>query len=71
MIVPFASTIFYAYMYKIPYDFLKFNFRHFTVQVRLYFLQKRKLKIFGFENVEGGVRKILTCNFEKTQVPLG
>ena len=44
-----------------PYGFLKFNFSHFTAQVRLSFVQKRKPKIFEFKNVmERGIRKILT-----------
>ena len=45
-----------------PYDFLKFNFSHFTPHtVRLFFVEKRKPKIFGFKNVmERGIRKILT-----------
>ena len=37
-----SGTIFEAYL--IPYDFLKFNFLHFTPQVRLFFVQKRKPK---------------------------
>ena len=43
------------------YDFLKFIFLHFTPQVRLFFIEKRKPEIFGFKNVmERGIRKILT-----------
>ena len=39
----------------------KFNFSNFTPKViRLFFVEKRKRKIFGFENVmEKGIRKIL------------
>ena len=45
---------------QIPYDFLKFNFSQYTPQVRLFFVEKRKPKIFGFKNVmERGIRKIL------------
>ena len=44
-----------------PYDFLKFNFSHFTPQVGLFFVEKGKPKLFGFKNVmERGIRKILT-----------
>ena len=43
------------------YDFLKFNFSHFRTKVCLFFLKKRKPKIFGFKHaMEGGIRKILT-----------
>ena len=46
---------------KLPYDFLKFNFSHFTPQVREFFVQKGKPKIFAFKNVmERGIRKILS-----------
>ena len=34
-----------------PYDFLKFNFSHFTPQVGLFFVEKGKPKLFGFKNV--------------------
>ena len=45
----------------IPYDFLKFNFPTLLPRLGLFFLQNRKPKIFGFENVmERGTRKILT-----------
>ena len=44
-----------------PHDFLKFNFSLFTTQVGIFFMQKRKSKIFGLKNVmETGIRKILT-----------
>ena len=36
---------------KIPYDFLKFNFSHFTSQVRLFFRSKKEPKLFGFKYV--------------------
>ena len=47
---------------SIPYDFLKLvQVSHFTSQVRLFFVEKRKPKIFGFKNVmERGIRKCLT-----------
>ena len=46
---------------QIHYDFLKFNFSHFTAQVRLFFVQKRKPKIPVFKNVtEKGIREMLT-----------
>ena len=48
-------------IYYIPYDFLKLNFSHFTLRVMLFFVKKKKPKIFGFNNViEIGIRKILT-----------
>ena len=41
----------------IPCDFLKFNFSYFTPQVKLFFVVKRKPKIFGFKNaMERGIR---------------
>ena len=44
---------------------LKFNVSHFTAQIRLLFVQKRKPKIFGFKNVmEKGIEK--NCQFRKT-----
>ena len=46
---------------EIPYDFLKFNSSHFTPQVRLFFVERRKPKLFGFKNaMERGIRKCLT-----------
>ena len=43
---------------------LKFNVSHFTAQIRLLFVQKRKPQIFGFKNVmEKGIKKIF--NFVK------
>ena len=56
----------------IPYDFLKFNFSHFSAQVKLFFFfcRKRKPKIVGFENVmERGIRKIVI--FEKLYMAYG
>ena len=55
--VQFSKLICY-----ILYDFLKFNFSHFTPRVRLFFffIEKRKPKILGFKNVMEGERKILT-----------
>ena len=44
------------------------DFSHFSAQVRLFFLQKRKPKIFGFENkTERRIRKILTLVFKNFQ----
>ena len=44
-----------------PYDFMKFSFSRFITQVWLFFIQKRKPKIFEFKNaMEKGIRKILT-----------
>ena len=44
-----------------PYDFLKFNFHISLPQARLFFVEKRKPKIFGRKNVmKGGIRKCLT-----------
>ena len=38
----------------------KFNFTYFTTQVRLFFVEKRKLEIFRYKNVmDWGIRKIL------------
>ena len=56
---PFHSHIIFE-TYLIDYNFLKFNFsRHFTRQVRLFFVEKGKPKIFGFKNVmHRGIRKI-------------
>ena len=57
--------IIYYFIYEIRYNFLKFNLAisHFTRQVRLFFIKKkkRKPKIFGFKNMmERGIRKILS-----------
>ena len=50
---------------KCPTIFSKFIFSHFTPEVRLFFAEKRKPKIFGFKNVmERGVRK---CRENSTQ----
>ena len=49
------------FLYNFQNNFLKFNFSHFTPQVRLFFVEERKAKIFGFKNVmERGISKILT-----------
>ena len=41
--------------------FSEVNFSHFTPRVRLFFVEKRKPKIFGFKNVvERGIREVLT-----------
>ena len=43
------------------YDFLKFNFHISLPQVRLFFVEQRKPKIFGLKNVmKGGISKCLT-----------
>ena len=55
--------IIYYFIYEIRYNFLKFNLAisHFTRQVRVFFIKKRKPKIFGFKNMmERGIRKILS-----------
>ena len=44
-----SCTILYAYL--LLYDFVKFHVSHFTAQIRLFFLQKRKPKIFRLESV--------------------
>ena len=45
----------------VPFDFLKFNFSHFTPQVGLFFVEKGKPKLFGIKNVmERGITTILT-----------
>ena len=36
---------------KFPTGFLKFDFSHCTPQVRVFFVEKRESKIFGFKNV--------------------
>ena len=38
---------------KFPNDFFKSNFSHFTYQVRLFFVEKRKPKNFGFKKCVG------------------
>ena len=44
----------------------KFNFTYFTSQVRLFFVEKRKLEIFRYKNVmDWGIRKILTFEYVK------
>ena len=77
-----SSTIFKR---ENPYDFLKFiKFLHFTPQVKLFFVERRKPKISGFKNaMKRGIRKCLTFvpqwreivskNFREndTRVPLG
>ena len=46
---------------KNPSDYRKYSFSHFTLQVRLFFIEERKPKIFGIKNVmERGIRKILS-----------
>ena len=45
-----AWTIFEAHLIN-SLRFQRFNFSHFTLQVRLFFLVKRKSKIFGFRGV--------------------
>ena len=51
-----SCTIFEVYL-LILCDFLKFNFSYFTPQVRLFFVVKRKPKIFRFKNaMERGIR---------------
>ena len=40
---------------------MKLDFSHFTPQVRLFFVEKRKPRIFGFKNVvKRAIRKIFT-----------
>ena len=56
MIVPFMS--FQTLFNKIPYDFLKFNFSHFTPKARLFIVGKRKPKKFTLKGVmERGLKK--------------
>ena len=45
MTVPFR----YDFL-SLLYDFLKFNFSHFTAQVKVYFVEKGNPTVFGFEN---------------------
>ena len=53
-------TVPFMYYFRIPYDFLKIDFSHFTAQVRLFSVLKWKSKILGIKNVvERGIRKIL------------
>ena len=58
---PFHScTTFEAYLIN-SLRFPEVQVSHFTSQVRLFFVEKRKPKIFGFKNVmERGIRKCLT-----------
>ena len=64
---PFHScTIFEAYLIN-SLRFPEVQVLHFTSQVRLFFVEKRKPKIFGFKNVmERGIRKCL--NFVIRQI---
>ena len=59
MTIPFMYN-FRSLFNKFPNDFLKFNFAHFTAQVRLFFVQKWIPKTFRFKNVWRGIGKILT-----------
>ena len=36
-----------------PYDFLRFIFLNFTAQVRLFFVEKRKLELFWIQKCDG------------------
>ena len=60
MNVPFTYK-FQSLSDKFPLRISETNSSHFTAQVRLFIVQKRKFQIFGLKNVmEGGIRKILT-----------
>ena len=51
-----SCIIFEAHLIK----FLKFNVSQFTTQVKLFFVGRKKPKIFGLKNVmKRGIRKIL------------
>ena len=53
---------------KIPYDFLKFNFPHFTPQVRLFLVEKGNLRFLESkmpcraDKKNYHFRKTLNCN---------
>ena len=62
MTVPFMYN-FRRLSDKFPtvFFFVCFNFSHFTLHVRLFFVEKRKPKIFGFKNVmERGISELIT-----------
>ena len=40
-------------IYQIPYDFLKFNFSHFTPQIRLFFVEKGNLQFSDSKSCDG------------------
>ena len=47
--------------YLIPYDFLKFNFSHFTPHVSPFFVEKGNLKFPESKmQMHRGIRKIIT-----------
>ena len=48
---------------QFPYDFLKFNF---TSEVRLFFVEKGKPKIFGIKNVMHVKRNLKNSFFRNT-----
>ena len=51
---------------KFPnYVFLTFNFSNFTPQVRIFSVEKRKPKIFGFKSMMGE-----KLNFHNVKLPL-
>ena len=58
-----SGTIFEAYL-RTPYDFLKFNFSHFTPHVRLIFVEKRNQN-FRIQKYDG-VRNKKNSHFRKT-----
>ena len=55
---------FWSLSNKFPYDFLKFDFSHFTPQDRLFSQKKENLKLSDSKMIktviERGIRKILT-----------
>ena len=61
MSVPFSYKLFSKLIYRIPYDFLRFNFFIFYSLRQANFRRKRKPNIFGFKNVmEREKSKIIT-----------
>ena len=70
MTVPFMYN-FRSFSNKSATIKLKFDFSHFTPQVRLFFVAKRKLKIFGLHLKFSGKKCWSPDNFEQTRVALG
>ena len=62
MTVPGHSNVIFEAYLIIPYDFLKFNFSHFTPQVRLFFVEKKGTLSFRIQKCDGerDKKKILT-----------
>ena len=56
----YSTHVQFSYLiYYFPIDYLRFNFSHFTFQVRLFSVEKKEtLKLWGLKNtMERGIRK--------------